>query len=209
MPGMYFRYDNDLDRMQESLGALINAVAMIHSVSRFYNTQVHMSALFVKITNQMITSSKAFVYRLEPRLWEQEDATVLASLCKVKELHRAYQECFLQEKAKLEKNKEGPQFDFSVMSIFGKSIIFVERIEKIETMLTLIQQWTKLENCRIDGIDPFRVSFRMQFKSIKSKAYVFMLFVSLLFAGATLRAPLQLHVTHPLAGSSTHQVRSP
>lgn len=96
--------------------------------------------------------------------------SALASLAKVKELHRAYQECFLQEKAKLEKNKHGQQFDFSVMSIFGKSIIFVERIEKIEKMLTLILQWTKLENCRIDGVDIFRVSFRMQLKSIKSKA---------------------------------------
>lgn len=40
-------YDNDLDRMQESLGALINAVAMIHSVSRFYNTQVRFIPLRV------------------------------------------------------------------------------------------------------------------------------------------------------------------
>ena len=107
-------YKHDLARMQESLGALISAVAMIHSASRFYNTQVHMSALFVKITNQMITSSKNFVYRAEPRLWEENIDVTLASLDTVKKLHRAYQECFVQEKAKLERVPGGPQFDFSV-----------------------------------------------------------------------------------------------
>lgn len=73
-----------------------------------------MSALFVKITNQMITSSKNYVYRCEPRLWEQDIETTLASLDTVKQLHRAYQECFVQEKTKLERVPGGPQFDFSV-----------------------------------------------------------------------------------------------
>ena len=107
-------YKTDIAAMMESLPALISSVAMIHSVSRFYNTQGHMSALFVKITNQMITSSKDYVYRLEPRLWEQSVDTARESLAAVQALHTAYQECFLAEKRKLERNPDGPQFDFSV-----------------------------------------------------------------------------------------------
>ena len=132
--------------------------------------QVHMSALFVKITNQMISSSKEYVYRTEPRLWEQDIDTAIQSLSIVRELHQAYQECFLAEKAKLEKVPQGPQFDFSVMSIFGKSILFVERISKIEEMLGIISKWTKLKHCKVDGIDTLSIAFRMQLKAVKAKS---------------------------------------
>lgn len=164
-------YQHDLQKMENALPELVRNVAMIHSVSRFYNTSGHMSALFVKITNQMITSSREYVYRSEPRLWEQDPDTLLTSLAQVQKLHHAYHDCFNREKARLAKNPEGRQFDFSVMSIFGKSILFAERIAKIENMLRIVKDWQKLEHCKIDGVANFNSNFRMQLKQIKSKAY--------------------------------------
>ena len=164
-------YQTDLAKMEASLPELMNAVAMIYSVSQFYNTPEHMSALFVKITNQMITSSREYVCRDEPRIWEQDPADLSAALHKVQRLHAAYQRCFESERDRLAKDPTGPQFDFSVMSIFGKSILFITRTKVIERMLGVTVAWSKLVNCKIDGIEPFNAAFRTQFKTAKSKSY--------------------------------------
>lgn len=36
----------------------MNAIKMIHTIARFYNTADKMTGLFMKITNQMITNCK-------------------------------------------------------------------------------------------------------------------------------------------------------
>lgn len=164
-------YHSDLQKMEENLPALLNAVAMINSASRFYNTPERMSALFIKITNQMINSSRDFIHRKEPRIWEQPTEELRESLVLVQKLHAAYQTAFNKEKIFLAKDPTGPQFDFSVMSIFGKSILFTERIEMIEKMRTVLHDWGKLANCKVSGIDPINVALRAQVKSIKAKTY--------------------------------------
>ena len=44
--------------MLDTVPGLMNAIRMINSYSRYYNTSEHMTALFVKVTNQMITACK-------------------------------------------------------------------------------------------------------------------------------------------------------
>ena len=44
--------------MLDAIPGLMNAIRMINSYSRYYNTSEHMTALFVKVTNQMITACK-------------------------------------------------------------------------------------------------------------------------------------------------------
>ena len=44
--------------MLDTVPELMNAIRMINSYSRYYNTSEHMTALFVKVTNQMITACK-------------------------------------------------------------------------------------------------------------------------------------------------------
>ena len=47
--------------MLDAIPGLMNAIRMINSYSRYYNTSEHMTALFVKVTNQMINACKAHI----------------------------------------------------------------------------------------------------------------------------------------------------
>ena len=105
---------------------------MIHSISRYYNTSERMTALFVKVTNQMITSCKKYIYEKDNRVWEQPKADLFNRLSQVRNLNKQYQACFHKEKAKLQENPDGNQFDFSEMSIFGKFDSFCRRTEKVD-----------------------------------------------------------------------------
>lgn len=77
--------------MLETVPGLVNAIRMIHSVSPYYNTGERMTALFAKVTNQMITACKNYIYEKEPRIWEQDPAELSAKVEHCKNLNAQYQ----------------------------------------------------------------------------------------------------------------------
>ena len=58
--------------MVEHIPSLMNAIRMIYSISSYYNTSERMTSLFVKVTNQMITTSKAYISQGYKRIWDIE-----------------------------------------------------------------------------------------------------------------------------------------
>lgn len=56
--------------MLEHIPNLMNSIRMIHNVSHYYNTSEHMTSLFVKVTNQMVTTSKAYLSQGMAKVWD-------------------------------------------------------------------------------------------------------------------------------------------
>lgn len=52
-------YKGNPQQIIDTLPALMNAIKMIHTIARFYNTADKMTGLFMKITNQMIKNCVA------------------------------------------------------------------------------------------------------------------------------------------------------
>ena len=114
--------------MIDSIPGLMNAIRMIHSYSRYYNTSERMTCLFVKVTNQMITACKAHLTdNGDYTLWAQERPLVLKKLDECKTLYKEYQRCFKRTKEKIKENPEERQFNFSEMYMFGKFSSFINR----------------------------------------------------------------------------------
>jgi dynein heavy chain, axonemal len=109
-------YRSDPLGMTPAIPGLINAIKMIYSISRYYNTSERMTSLFVKITNQMITSCKEFVYEGgETKIWDLNRTVLVQRLMECTKLNEAYQRCFHEIKKKLQETPNEKQFDFSEM----------------------------------------------------------------------------------------------
>ena len=56
----------------ELIPSLMNAIRMIYSISSYYNTSERMTSLFVKVTNQMISTCKNYLRQGVSKIWEHE-----------------------------------------------------------------------------------------------------------------------------------------
>jgi dynein heavy chain len=54
-------YNSEPAAIIGTLPALMNAIKMIHTIARFYNTPEKMTGLFMKITEQMIYNCKLYI----------------------------------------------------------------------------------------------------------------------------------------------------
>lgn len=114
--------------MLDAIPGLINAIRMINSYSRYYNTSERMTALFVKVTNQMITACRAYITESGYyKIWDQEREVVLGKLEDCQRLNQEYQRCFQKTKEILTHHPDERPFDFSEMYMFGKFNNFCRR----------------------------------------------------------------------------------
>ncbi|CAF4427698.1 unnamed protein product, partial [Didymodactylos carnosus] len=144
-------YNSDPVGMLDSIPGLINAVRMIHSISRYYNTSERMTSLFVKITNQMITTCKNYVTNnYTETIWSQEQSILISKLRDCIKLNDEYQRNFQLTKTKLAQTPNERPFDFSEMYIFGKFDSFQRRCEKIIDMFTTMNMYQHLQDSKIE-----------------------------------------------------------
>ncbi|XP_059149715.1 dynein axonemal heavy chain 5-like isoform X1 [Physella acuta] len=168
-------YHSDPVGMLESIPALINAIRMVHSISRYYNTSERMTSLFVKITNQMITACKAYItdHRIET-VWSQPMAVVRQKLDACIKLNDEYQRHFHKTKAKLENTANERPFDFSEMYIFGKFDTFTRRLKKILDMFDTMDKYSHLAESKIEGMELMANKFNVIVTAIRKRPYDFL-----------------------------------
>ena len=114
--------------MLDSIPGLMNTIRMINSYSRYYNTSERMTALLVKVTNQMITACRAYLTNDGySKVWDQDHGELLRRLAACRRLNEEYQKAFQRTKEKVERSPDERSFDFSEMYIFGKFNTFCAR----------------------------------------------------------------------------------
>jgi dynein heavy chain len=157
----------------DTLPALMNAVKMIHTIARYYNTTERMTNLFAKITNQMISNCKECVLEGEDSdsLWRKDPLVLIKNLESCIRLNDAYQEQYRATKETLLTLPKGKQFDFSETLIFGRFDLFCRRVYKLIDMFQTIHQFTSLSQHRFDGMEPLVRSFKAILEEFQIKRH--------------------------------------
>ena len=158
--------------MVESIPGLMNAIRMINTYSRYYNTPERMTALFVKVTNQMITACRSYITDNGfKKVWEQDDREVSLKLRACIQLNKQYQSCFHQTKQNLAEQPDERPFEFSEMYIFGKFDAFTRRLDKIIEVIETIRVYFPLTLSKLEGIEPIAGKYNLIATTIKKKPY--------------------------------------
>jgi dynein heavy chain len=146
----------------DALPALMSSVKMIHTIARYYNTTERMTALFSKITNQMITNCKDCILDGdEPdKLWEKDPLQLIQNFESCLRLNEHYQKQYHLTKEKLLSLPKGKQFDFNETMIFGRFDLFCRRVVKLVDMFGTIYQFKSLSQHRLDGMEKIVSNFR-------------------------------------------------
>ena len=115
-------YGNSPSEIVDHLPALMNSVKMIHTISRYFGTNERMTKLFMKISNQMISTCKLGINAKDTydRIWDKDLTVLLDTIEKCLQMNEEYQDQYRLIKEKLMTNPKGKQFDFSESQIFGK-----------------------------------------------------------------------------------------
>jgi dynein heavy chain len=156
--------------------SVMNSMKMIHTLSRHYGTEVRMTNLFERITNQLISRCKEVIYGITgeakppyTHLWVQSPPDVIRKMQASISLCETYQKEYRDTKTKLALMPKGKQFDFDESAIFGKFTRFRRRLEKLIDMFSSIQQFKALEAKRIDGMEKLIASFDQLVNEFKMK----------------------------------------
>ncbi|KAJ8610701.1 hypothetical protein CTAYLR_005659 [Chrysophaeum taylorii] len=153
----------------DTIPALMNALKMVHTISRFFNTTERTTKLLMKITNQMIQSCKAAIGRIP--LWDQPTGPLLERLESCLKLNEFYQEQYRVTKDKLMTMPRGKQFDFAEPQIFGKFDLFCRRLIKLIDMFSTIKQFHALGEHNLEGMDPLLSVFEQILAQFKDKRH--------------------------------------
>jgi dynein heavy chain, axonemal len=155
----------------EVLPALLNAVKMVYTISRYFNTSERVTKLFMKIANQLIEVCKRCIIYGETSdsIWNRPIPALLQSFEKCFLLNEAYRDNYLRVKEKLQELPESKQFDFPDMQIIGKFDLFCQRITKLMDLFSTVQQFKNLAQHKFENIDALLAEFHTMITLFRGK----------------------------------------
>ncbi|XP_055861319.1 dynein axonemal heavy chain 8-like isoform X4 [Biomphalaria glabrata] len=168
--------------MLDKLSGLIGTIRLIYNFSPYYTSTDKVSSLFVKITNQIVTSCKNYVSdHGTTRLWDMQKNELYTRLKHCIRLFEAYINIYTRTKKKIANTQTERPFNFSEMYIFGKIHTFRNRIDKIICLLEYCNQFSSLDSCTIEGIETLSARFNSLYLNLKKKGYDLLNYKNLAF----------------------------
>lgn len=148
-------YSGTPTSMLNVLPALMGSLKMIHTISRYYNTTERMTALFQRVTDQMVRGCKTWLLAggSIDALWDRNPQELIGDLESCLRLKQGYQEQYTIAKTKLHEIPKGKQFDFDEGAIFGRFEAFGRRLLKLIELFTTLDQFLTLTHHKLEGID--------------------------------------------------------
>ncbi|XP_077580363.1 dynein axonemal heavy chain 8-like [Stigmatopora nigra] len=162
-------YTSDPANIVKSVQNIINAVQMIHMVSRYYHTTQKISSLFIKVTNQMIIACRRYISNNGTSIWDQDAKDVIMKIQECLGLYQEYESCLAKTQ---EKTKEMPgqrPFRFSEMHVLRKFEVFCKRLEHITQIMTVFRTFECLAKSNIEGMEILAAQFRKASTELKNK----------------------------------------
>ncbi|XP_017775151.1 PREDICTED: dynein heavy chain 8, axonemal [Nicrophorus vespilloides] len=164
-------YRCDPSQIPDHLPALLYSIRMVFTTSRYYNNTASVTAILVKVSNQMISSCRKFLNCDGAKtVWNQPRNEVMDKFKVCLDLYLKYYQCFKHILAKMEEMGE-PPFDCSEMYVFGKFETFKKRIEKIIDVFETTTKYSVLQSSTIEGINDFATKFIKFYMTISVKKY--------------------------------------
>ncbi|NXO33744.1 DYH8 protein, partial [Locustella ochotensis] len=165
-------YTTDVVLMTQGVPNLIKSVQMIHRVSKYYNTSERITSLLIKVTNQMVTTCKAYITDAGlNRVWDQETPIVIEKINECICLLKEYEKRFHESRQETLEHLGERALEVSETYIFGKSEAFCRRLEKIMEMIAIEQNFNALTQCAVEGIDLMAVKFKNIYHIFQKKPY--------------------------------------
>ncbi|KAL0227387.1 hypothetical protein P9112_014711 [Eukaryota sp. TZLM1-RC] len=163
-------YTPDPSKMVECLPQLMSSISLVHSLTRFYNTNERLTGLFVKITNQMVVSCRKYILEDLNSFWEINDYDCLMKKLKsCIDLGSQYRLIYRKTKESLTEVPTGRQFDLSEAYIFGPMDVFVQRLEQLLEILTTSTQFQALKKANLTELDAIAEKYSKVFDDFKRK----------------------------------------
>lgn len=164
-------YKLDPSQIPPHIPILLNAIRMTFTSSRHFNQTANITAILVKISNQMIITCRKYINCDGTKtVWNQLKKQVIEKIRICLDLYLKYYQCYKRIQKQMEEAGERV-FDCSEMYVFGKFETFKKRLERINDVLTTTIKYSILQSSTIEGIDEFALRFIEFHKKISSQKY--------------------------------------
>ncbi|KAL0129655.1 hypothetical protein PUN28_001727 [Cardiocondyla obscurior] len=165
-------YRLDPTKIGDYLPALMYAIRMIYATSRFFNTRKMVTAVYVKITNQMILACKAYLTEDgKLSIWNESKSVMISKIKDCIKLCETYHDYYDDMCKKVEESPNEKPFEVSEMYVFGKFAAFKTRIIKIMDILEAARMYSILHSSTIQGINIYAQKYADYFKKLSSQMY--------------------------------------
>lgn len=118
----------------------------------------------------MVSACKQYITdKGQVRVWDVEPTLLLEKIQISQQLYQRYQECFHQGKLKIQAGSR--PFEISEMYVFGKFASFSRRLECIQAIVSIIQEFSAIKLSHLEGIEPLISKYNHIISSFKKKPY--------------------------------------